>query len=530
MPPRTRSSLFLSFAIALLLCTGPVVHAEGSVKTVSRGVFLRVMVKALDLDTPSCTLPYRRVPASMKGVLCAANEKKALSLWPSDQSLLLSKPITRGEALLVLTSLTDASETADVSAFRDVRTPQEKKAAMNAISRAWLQPKRSTYFGFSSPLTTEEAALLAVVISSGVASPSTPEGAEVLPNRKLLDTIWQILDRDYLYRNTIDTRKLTEDTADALVKSLNDPYTRYFRPDDAQQWREEINGVIRGGIGANVEIFDGRVRVVSPLPGSPAELAGLRPGDIISEANGASLAGMTLEKAVSLIRGEAGTPVTLTIVRSSETLRVAITRQVITVPDIIVTSVQGVPVVRLLQFGEYADREIESVFKTIAAQNPRGVVLDLRNDPGGLLMTAVKVAGVFLPINSTVTIVKGKSETTEYTTQKAPILSPQTNVAVLVNNGSASASEIVAAALKDAKRGTLVGTRTFGKGTVQEVLDFVTGDALKLTIAEFFSPLGATINKTGVEPDIAVEAGPFQAGAAYGVQDPQLQRAIDLVR
>ncbi len=526
MTLRLRFSV-LSATALLTLSLGQSALAADSGATITRGVFLRAMVKALMLETPDCRLPYRRAPASMTATLCAAYAKKALALWPDDASLLLSRPITRGEAILILTSLTNANETEDVRGFRDVKTDTEKKAVMNAVALQWLRPKRTHYFGLSAPLTSAEAKNLAVILTGSLDS----ETITPLPNRTLLDTIWRIIDRDYLYRNSIDLHKLTEDTADALVQSLKDPYTRYFRPDDARLWKEEIHGTIPGGIGANVEIFEGNLRVVSPLPGSPAERAGLQPGDLVTHAGDTVLAGMSLEKAITFIRGKPGTEIVLTILRGSETIKLSITREVITIPDVTVTSFDGVPVVRLMQFGEYADREIENLFKTIAEQNPRGVVLDLRNNPGGLLSTAIKVAGIFLPKDSVVTIVKDKNSSTVYKTMKAPILPPGVSVAVLINNGSASASEIVAAALKDAKRATLVGAKTFGKGTVQEVIDFETGDALKLTIAEFFSPLGTTINKTGIEPDYLVQQGSAQSSLAqYGINDPQLQKAIDLVR
>ncbi|MDD5055868.1 MAG: S41 family peptidase [Candidatus Peribacteraceae bacterium] len=500
-----------------------------SAQTVSQATFIRWSMEALDLphENESCTLPYKRYPLSMKRYLCSAQEKGALKVFGKSESYLLSRPVTRGEALIVLTALTGKNETADVSAFRDVHTDPEKQAVMNAVTLKWMTPVRTTMFGMERKLTgTEAKSVLESVTgnlpervrSISVRAITVP--ASGIPHQDLLEAVWEVIRRDYLRKDTIDTDEAAYRAIEGLVDSLDDPYSNFFRPVSASDFQSQIKGEV-SGIGAQVEERDGVLTVIAPLPGSPAERAGLSSGDEILEANGIKLTGLSVEKAVSYIRGERGTTVVLKVRRGSTEMIVNVVRDVISVPEIDVKWQGDIAVVQLTQFGETTLKRIRSVFQDVVKQSPRGIILDLRNNGGGLLSAADEVVSNFVPSGTVVAKVKSRTSTSEEVTANPPVVNASTKVVVLVNKGSASASEIVAGALQDLKRATIVGTSTFGKGTVQEVVGFTSGEALKLTVAEWLTPLGRTIEKIGIKPDIIVD----EADRAE-----QLRRALDILR
>jgi hypothetical protein len=224
-----------------------------------------------------------------------------------------------------------------------------------------------------------------------------------------------------------------------------------------------------------------------------------------------------VDKAVAYIRGQRGTNVILKIRRSGSEMTITVQREVITIPEISVTWQGDIAILQLTQFGETTEKKIRSTFSEIAAKRPKGIVIDLRNNGGGLLLAADTLMSALVPRGSTVAQVVSPTETSLEKTQDDAVVDPSTKIAVLVNKGSASASEIVAGALQDLKRATIVGKQTFGKGTVQEVIGFRTGEALKLTIAEWLTPNGRHIDKVGVTPDVVVDSDN---------RDDQLRRAL----
>ncbi len=528
-----RRRLISASAVFLLLAPGfaaakPVVGiVDTSAKTVSRANFLSWSFTALDLakNEKTCRLPYTRYPRGMKQTLCAAQALGALSVFGTTAQYTLSRPITRGEALEVLTALTDKQEVSDVSGFKDVKTDAEKQAAQNAVALKWMVPQSSTLFGFKQPLTgIETLSLLQAVsgkqtVKTTITVPITFT-QESIPHQDIMYAVWDLIQRDYIHADKIDQDDVAYKAIEGMVNSLNDPYSTFFRPAGADDFQSQIKGEVTG-IGAHVEDKAGIVTVVSPLPGSPAEKAGIQAGDEILEANGVVLKGLGVEKAVSYIRGERGTTVVLKIRRNGSEMTVSVVRDTIVIPEISVTWQADIAVVQLVQFGEKTEKNIRSVFTEIAKKNPRGVILDLRNNGGGLLSAADLVVSNFVPRGTVVAKVQSRSETTEEKTQDEPTISPSTKLVVLVNKGSASASEIVAGALQDLKRASIVGTVTFGKGTVQEVIGFRSGEALKLTIAEWLTPLGRHIDKIGVKPDFIIESDN---------RDEQLRRALEIVR
>ncbi len=534
---------FRKSAVSLLLVTfllAPVSAFAASVSgivntsapTVSRADFLSWSYIALDLhkEKGTCTLPFARAPRGMREVLCSAQTQGVLDIFNVGKDYYkLNTPVTRGEALEVLTGLLDEQQTGDVSAFKDVRTDNQKQAVRNAIALKWMQPLSATAFGVAKQLTgAETLALLQAVsgtypdrVQTRITINMAPQGdTGNLPEEELMNAVWQLVMRDYLRNNNIDQKEAAYKAIEGMLDSLHDPYTTFFRPAIASDFQSQIKGEL-SGIGAQIEDLDGAIVIVAPLPGSPAEKAGLQPGDQIVEANGTVLTGLGTEKAVTHIRGEKGTQVILKIKRGGIEMIVTVTRDVISIPEVSVKWQGDIAVVTLSQFGETTQKRIRSVLTDVQKQNPRGLILDLRNNGGGLLSAADTVVSNFLPKGSVVTKVKSRTETTLEKTQDDPTINASVKMVVLVNKGSASASEITAGALQDMKRATIVGAQTFGKGTVQEVIGFQSGEALKLTIAEWLTPLGRTIEGTGLKPDVVVDTAD---------RDEQMRRALDLLR
>ena len=321
-----------------------------------------------------------------------------------------------------------------------------------------------------------------------------------------------------------------------LREALGDPYTRYMNPRAYQQMQIETAGHY-AGIGIYLGIKDNRLMVIAPIPGTPAARAGLRAGDLIVAVDGRPTADMSQDEATSAIRGPKGTAVRLTIERDGRRFDVDIVRDEIDVPA--VAGVQMLPgqigYVRLLQFSEKASRELDEALNRLEQQGYRALVLDLRNNPGGLLSAAVDVANLFLSRGPIVHIVGRQGE--RQTISASPFRThPRVPMVVLVNGGTASASEIVAGALRDHGVATVVGTHTFGKGLVQTVIPLRRGDAVSVTTQKYQTAGGHFIGDQGIRPDVVVEPPPDLADSfptLDGTVDPrdvQLQRAVDVLR
>lgn len=306
-----------------------------------------------------------------------------------------------------------------------------------------------------------------------------------------------------------------------LAEATGDDYTAYFNADEAAEFRSDLNGTF-SGIGAELGVEDGQLIIIAPLEGFPAEGAGLRPQDAILKINGEDAVGLSVEGAVSKIRGPKGTDVTLTVQRGDDKpFDVTITRQDITVPSVTTSVEDGIGILRLSRFSENIKEEAREAAQSLKDQGVSGIVLDLRNNGGGYLEGAVDVAGIWLD-NETVVIQKqGDTVTDTRTSGKNPILAGVPTV-VLINEGSASASEIVAGALKDHNAATLIGVTSFGKGSVQELKSINSGGALKVTVARWFTPHGNTIDQDGIKPDVEVKLSDEDIEAE---RDRQLQRA-----
>lgn len=344
--------------------------------------------------------------------------------------------------------------------------------------------------------------------------------------------VWKRLETSYVDPQALDYAKMTWGATKGLASSLDDPYTQYLPPEENKQATEDLNGSFYG-VGIELGYRDGTLAVVAPIKGSPAEKAGVKAGDLIlhikDDARKLDIdtQGMTLPTAVTHIRGDKGKPVILTLYRAGmdKATEFTLIRDEIVVPSVELTYVEKngkkIAHLELHRFGGRTDREWDAKVAEIVAAKPAGVVLDLRNNPGGYLDGAVYVTSEFL---STGTIVKqeGRSNSETYTVNRKGNLTGIPLV-VLINKGSASASEITAGALQDSKRATIVGEQSFGKGTVQEVQDMADGSSLHVTVAKWLTPAGNWIHKNGITPDVKVELGDDTA------KDPQLDKAVETV-
>jgi len=312
------------------------------------------------------------------------------------------------------------------------------------------------------------------------------------------------------YVEPVQDRDLVENAINGMLTGL-DPHSGYLNPRNFRDMQVQTRGEF-GGLGIEVTQENGYIKVISPIDDTPAARAGIRPGDLIVNLNGTSTQGLTLQEAVEQMRGERGSAIRLTIRREGERnpIELSITRDVIR-PQVVRFRMEGndVGYVRLSSFNEQTDTAMRRAVQTIRSQggtNLRGIVLDLRNNPGGLLDQAVQVSDDLLEQGEIVSTRARRAEDAQRWNARAGDITGGVPIVVLVNSGSASASEIVAGALQDHRRAIVLGTRSFGKGSVQTVMPLGPNGAIRLTTARYYTPSGRSIQNTGIEPDIEVRA------------------------
>lgn len=344
--------------------------------------------------------------------------------------------------------------------------------------------------------------------------------------------VWQRLEGDYLDKSALDQEKMVYGAIKGITQSLGDPYTVFLEPGENKRAKEDLDGSF-GGVGIQLGYKDRRLAVIAPLKGTPAEKAGVKAGDLIlrivdeQKEVDQETTGISLPEAVNLIRGPKGQPVTLTLFSEGEEKprEVEIVRGTIIVPSVEVEFINAkdakIAHLKLMRFGERTSREWEEAVGEINATDCAGVILDLRNNPGGYLNGAVFIASEFLK-SGVVVKQEGKRETKTYSVNRRGKLLDYP-LSILVNKGSASASEIVAGALRDRGRAKTIGEKTFGKGTVQEAQDLSGGAGLHITTARWLLPSGAWIGEEGIEPDYVVELDEEREG------DEQLEKAIEVL-
>ena len=341
-----------------------------------------------------------------------------------------------------------------------------------------------------------------------------------------VEQLYDLLKQEY--DGQLDQTKLLDGLKQGLASAAGDPYTEYLNAKDAKDFDDQLNGTF-SGIGAELsKDTNNQIIVVAPIAGYPADKAGLKPKDVIAEINGESATGLSLTEAVNRIRGPINTKVTLKIVRNNtQELKLEIVRQQITVPSVESQILDGnIGYIKISRFAEDTYNLAQQAANNFKTAHVKGVILDLRSDPGGLLDAAVDVSSLWLPKDKTVlqerrndVIVRSYPSKGYATLQGVPTVA-------LINEGSASASEITAGALKDNGVATLIGVKSFGKGSVQQLAKLTDGGVLKVTIARWYTPAGKNIDKEGISPDQEVKRSDDDI---KNNRDPQKDAAVKLL-
>ena len=356
---------------------------------------------------------------------------------------------------------------------------------------------------------------------------------------------WDLVAANYVDPKAVDPVKMTEGAIEGMLDSLGDEgHTRYLSPQIARSERESLSGRFEG-IGAYIDVRDGQPLIIQPIEGSPAERAGLRPGDLILKVNGDTVRGVTVDELRAKIIGPKGTSVTLTMQHEGEELPfdVTITREEIDVPSVSWRMLpNNMAHVRLIQFTERSDEEMKKALTDARAKGARSIVLDLRNNPGGLVSALVNIAGQFLPPDTTVLLEQDRSGDQKPYKTSGEGVAVDMPLVVLVNNNTASAAEILAGALKDAGRARVIGVPTFGTATVLRTFDLDNGAQVRIGTTQWLTPNGEVVRGKGIKPDEIValpsdvaplspaEAARLDAQALSQSQDVQLVRAIKLLQ
>ncbi|MBD2232433.1 carboxyl-terminal processing protease CtpA [Phormidium tenue] len=369
--------------------------------------------------------------------------------------------------------------------------------------------------------------------------------------QNLVAEVWRIVNRAYVddtfnHQNWWFTRQRALDRALAnrndtyqaiqdMLAGLEDPYTRLLPPEQYRSLQTSTAGALTGvGLQISKDEQPGWLRVIAPIEGSPAEQAGIQPQDVVLEIDGVATTELTLDEAAARMRGQRGTTVTLQLRRPDETQvrQVSLTRDVITLNPVVAAlkttpAGQQVGYLRLSQFNGNASEKVAAAIRTLADQGAEGYLLDLRNNPGGLLQSGIEIARLWLPQGTIVYTVNRQGildsfEAFGQAITDAPLV-------VLVNEGTASASEILAGALQDNGRATLVGSTTFGKGLIQSLFDLSDGAGLAVTVAKYETPDHHDINKLGIQPDRIVASVPLSRDTVATDADPQYQAALEML-
>jgi len=357
-----------------------------------------------------------------------------------------------------------------------------------------------TRFALSILLVVIIVLVFGVGFVLGGRSPSTQgEGLDIVGQA------WNIIFTDFVDKDQLDSGELSRAAIEGMIEKLDDPYTSYLENEDFQLGLTELEGEFNG-IGAHVGIKDDRLTIIAPITGTPAAEAGIRAGDIILEIDGTSTEGMSLVEAVLKIRGSRGTPVTLLVLHQGETEpeEIKIIRDKIEVASVSFEMKEDIAYISIAQFSERTDEELATALQSTTEQQARGIILDLRSNPGGLLEAVVNVASLFLPEGVVVKVVSNHESPTALTVQpdKATTDLP---MVVLVDEFSASGSEVLAGALQDHGRATIAGTTTYGKGSVNILRQLSDGSGLYITTARWLTPNGRLIEAEGIDPDHTLE-------------------------
>jgi carboxyl-terminal processing protease len=339
---------------------------------------------------------------------------------------------------------------------------------------------------------------------------------------------WDLVEKNF--DGKIDYTNMVYGAVKGMVSSLGDPYTAFLTPDEASKLEDDLSGTV-SGIGAEIAVKNNKITVVAPIDGSPAKKAGVLAGDIITKIDDTSTEGMDVNTAVTKIRGQAGTKVKLTIQRGTDTKEFEITRDKVTVKSVeSEIKNNNIGYVSISRFDDSTTTDLRNALNDFQAKGIKKIILDLRDNPGGYLDQSVSVASEFVGKGVIVSEKKdfqGGQKNDYNALSGGKMTGDDIKIILLVNGGSASASEIVAGALKDYGRATLVGEKTFGKGSVQEIQDLAGGAKLRVTVAHWYTPKGKNISKEGIAPDVEVKMTDADFNAN---RDPQLDKALELLK
>jgi carboxyl-terminal processing protease len=395
---------------------------------------------------------------------------------------------------------------------------------MNGITRN-LTPRNLLVLTFGLTLG------ILISLGQGVFADRSEDRNLPLDELRTFSEVFAKIKQDYV--EPVEDKALLENAIKGMLSGL-DPHSSYLIPEDYEELQAGTSGEF-GGLGIEVGMENGFVKVIAPIDDTPAQRAGVEAGDLVIRLDDTPVKGMTLSEAVRIMRGAPGTNITLTIIREGieKPLKLTITRDVIKVVSVKSRTLdRGYGYVRITQFQSHTGENLRDAITTLKKENGgslKGVVLDLRNNPGGVLSAAVAVADAFLK-KGIIVYTEGRMDDAKLTFNAKPTdLLDGAALVVLVNGGSASASEIVAGALKDHKRGIVMGSKTFGKGSVQTILPMENGSALKLTTARYYTPSGLSIQAKGIEPDIVVDnvkVANVESTELDGLQEADLARHL----
>jgi len=378
------------------------------------------------------------------------------------------------------------------------------------------------YFGYQQGIKKPQT-----VVIRGVAN--LEEGKLEAIDFSLFWDVWQTIKDKYVEADKIDNQTLFYGAVSGLLGALKDENSVFFPPTDAQKFNEDISGEF-GGIGAEIGTRNNQLVIIAPLKNTPAERAGLRALDKILKVDDTVTANLTTDEAVKLIRGQKGTTVILTILRNGwdKPKEISIIRDTIQVPTLDwEIKENNIAYIHLYNFYEKAPFLFYQAAVEIAFKNPKGIILDLRNNPGGFLDAAINLTGWFLKPGQTVVSEEFRSDKKQVFTSYGNGLFKDVPIVILINEGSASASEILAGALRDNRSVKLIGKKSFGKGTVQELEPLKDGSSIKITAAHWRMPGGGLIEKNGLDPDyeVGLTDEDFKAN-----RDPQLEKAMEVLK
>jgi len=384
-----------------------------------------------------------------------------------------------------------------------------------------------TRFSLSIVVATTIAVMLLVAAAcsgSDGGGDGNPSIEGLPPEFQRLSEVWELLNREHIDQDNLDPQAISDGAIRGMLRALDDPYASFLNPEQYSLESEDIRGFF-GGIGAEVGIRDGVITILAPMPDTPAEAAGVRPGDVILEVDGVSIRGLSLLEVVRLIRGERGTTVTLLLrhVNNSETVSIEIERDVINLVSVtLLMQVGRIGHLRLSGFTGTTGEELKEALERFERSQGVGLVLDLRNNPGGLVSSVVEVTSQFIGDGLVLYQVDAQGNRRDWGI-KSGGKALDVPMVVLVNEFSASASEVFAGAIVDNGRATIIGTTTFGKGSVNNLWPLDDGSGVNFTTARWFTPNGSLIEGEGITPDVVLEF-------AEDDDDVYLDRAIEILK